>query len=61
MLDKEGADGPGDVGLIGSREQVRDLIGKLADAGVTEFSGAANGNAQERSDTLDLLAELAQG
>ena len=59
MLVKEGAKSPADAALIGSREQVTDLIGKLADAGVTEFSGAASGNAAERDETMDLLASLA--
>ncbi len=59
MMAREGATEPADVGLIGSREQVIDLVGQLAQAGVTEFSASATGTSQERSDTLDLLAELA--
>jgi hypothetical protein len=48
------------VGLIGSREEVTDLVGRLGEAGVTEFSGNPSGNSAEREDTLALLAELAR-
>ena len=61
MLEREGAKEPADISLIGSREQVTDLVGQLAEAGVTEFSANATGTSQEREDTLALFAELAQG
>ena len=59
MMDKEGATTPSDLALIGSREQVTDLVGHLAEAGATEFSASPTGNSQEISDTLDLLSDLA--
>jgi F420-dependent oxidoreductase-like protein len=37
MLDREGVDGPADVGLIGSEAGVRAGIERLASAGVTDF------------------------
>jgi F420-dependent oxidoreductase-like protein len=60
MLAKEGAAEPADVALIGSREHVREMIGEVEAAGVTEFSGGPTGTRQEREDTLELLAELAK-
>jgi hypothetical protein len=55
MLDREGADGPADVGLFGSREQVLEKLNDLAAAGVTEFSAAMAGNADDREATYDTL------
>lgn len=40
MLDREGVEGPADVSLIGSAEEVRDRIAQLRDIGVTDFNGA---------------------
>ncbi len=60
MMAREGASTPAELTLIGSKEQVRDQIGQLFDAGVTEFSGLPTGDAAEREASLDLLAELAQ-
>ncbi len=37
MLDREGVDGPEDVALIGSAAAVRAGIGRMRDAGVTDF------------------------
>ena len=37
MLDREGAAGPEDVALIGSAAEVRAGIGRMRDAGVTDF------------------------
>jgi F420-dependent oxidoreductase-like protein len=37
MLDREGAAGPADVALVGSEEQVRDMLDQFAEAGTTEF------------------------
>jgi 5,10-methylenetetrahydromethanopterin reductase len=61
MMAHEGATQPADLGLIGSREQVTDLIGALASTGATEFSGNVSGSADEREESLALLAELAKG
>jgi F420-dependent oxidoreductase-like protein len=40
MLDREGAANPGDVALVGDESQLRAELGRLADAGVTDFSAS---------------------
>ncbi len=60
MLDREGAAGPGDVGLFGSREQVLDQLHALASAGVTEFSAAVSASGDEREATHDVLMAFAR-
>ncbi len=45
MLDREGAEGPADVGLFGTRAQVLEKLHELAEAGVTEFSASMAGEA----------------
>ncbi len=57
MLQREGAESPADVSLIGSPEQVREQLGAYAAAGVTEFSAALVGSREERDATLELLGE----
>ena len=51
MLDREGAKGPADVGLFGTREQVLEKLHELAGAGVTEFSAAMAGGVDDRDKT----------
>jgi F420-dependent oxidoreductase-like protein len=60
MLDREGAAGPADVGLFGSREQVLEQLNDLAQAGVTEFSAVVSASADDRDATYDALNEFAQ-
>jgi F420-dependent oxidoreductase-like protein len=55
MLDREGATGPADVGLFGTREQVLEKLHDLAEAGVTEFSASMAGGADDRDETYDAL------
>lgn len=55
MLDREGVEGPADVAIVGSADQVRESIRALFDGGVTEFVGIAYSN---RETTLGVLAEL---
>ena len=57
MLDREGAEGPADVGLFGSRQQVLDQLRVLADAGVTEFSASMTASPEDRDATYDALIE----
>ena len=38
MLDREGADGPADVAIVGTEAQVHDALGVLAAAGTTDFA-----------------------
>ncbi|MGD0852415.1 MAG: TIGR03564 family F420-dependent LLM class oxidoreductase [Acidimicrobiales bacterium] len=57
MLDREGAEGPADVGLFGTRDQVLDRLHELAEAGVTEFSASMTGEVDDRDETYDTLLE----
>ena len=57
MLDREGADGPADVGLFGSREQVLEKLHDLAEAGATEFSAALAGASDDRDETYATLIQ----
>lgn len=59
MLAREGAAGPADASLIGSRAQVLEQLDQLAQAGVTEFSGAPSGTPEERDAALGVLIEYA--
>jgi alkanesulfonate monooxygenase SsuD/methylene tetrahydromethanopterin reductase-like flavin-dependent oxidoreductase (luciferase family) len=58
MLEKEGESEPAGVSLIGSKEHVLDQLHELADAGVTEFSGAPSGTKEEREAALETLIEF---
>jgi F420-dependent oxidoreductase-like protein len=59
MLDREGAEGPADVALVGNEAAVRDGVARLADAGVTDFLAAEfSATDAERSRTRDLLRSL---
>ena len=59
MLDKEGVDGPADLAILGSEEQVRDGVASLADAGVTDFSAAEMARTDdERARTRGVLRSL---
>ena len=58
MLDREGAEGPGDVALVGDEEAVAAQVRALEDAGATEFSAACFGNEETMRRTTDLLRGL---
>jgi F420-dependent oxidoreductase-like protein len=58
MLDKEGAQSPADVGFIGDEEAVAAAIGRLADAGATDFGAAIAGDKAARERTFTLMREL---
>jgi F420-dependent oxidoreductase-like protein len=58
MLDKEGAEGPADVAIVGDEGSVTKEIQRVADAGGTDFAAAVYGSAEERTRTLDVLAGL---
>lgn len=60
MLDREGAEGPADVALVGDEETVVAGVRRLAEAGVTDFNAAVYGERDERDRTLAVLAELAR-
>ena len=56
MLDREGADSPADIAIIGSSEEVTERIGQLAEIGVTDFSAAPfGGTPDEREATRQTL------
>lgn len=56
MRDREGAAGPGDVVVVGDETAVRRHLGRLRDAGVTEFLAVPYGTEEEQDRTLELLA-----
>jgi F420-dependent oxidoreductase-like protein len=58
MLDKEGAEGPADVAIVGDEDSVATEIRQLADAGATDFAAAVFGSADERARTIDVLEGL---
>ncbi len=59
MLDREGAEGPADVALVGDEATVRAGVERVAEAGATDFLAAEFGSSDsERSRTRDLLRSL---
>jgi F420-dependent oxidoreductase-like protein len=56
MLDREGAQGPADVAIVGNEASVRSQIEEIFAQGATEFVGAPFDN---RERTIELLADLA--
>jgi F420-dependent oxidoreductase-like protein len=60
MLDREGADGPADVAIVGDEELVASQLRHLGDIGATALSLPVFGSGEERQRTMDLLAELAK-
>jgi 5,10-methylenetetrahydromethanopterin reductase len=58
MLDREGAKGPGDVGLVGTEAEVKAQVRRLADIGATDFCGAPFGSADEIKASIGALASL---
>jgi F420-dependent oxidoreductase-like protein len=58
MLDREGADGPADVAIVGSEDQVASQIMALADCGVTDFAAGNFASGDERARTRALLKHL---
>ena len=58
MLDREGAEGPADVAMIGDEASVTKELGRLADAGTTEFVASIIGNRDERAETRALLKSM---
>ena len=59
MLDREGAEGPADVAIVGDAAAVERQIAEVGEAGATEFVAAAFGTSEERERTLALLTDLA--
>lgn len=61
MLDLEGAAGPADIAIVGDEEEVAAGVGRLADAGATDFLASLVGTAEERGRTAALVTSLASG
>jgi 5,10-methylenetetrahydromethanopterin reductase len=57
MLDREAADGPADVALVGTEPEVKSQVQRLADIGATDFVGAPFGSADEIKASIGVLAE----
>ena len=60
MLDKEDAEGPADVAIVGDEETVSASLRRLFEVGATELSLPVFGSKEERERTLTLLSELAK-
>src|SRR4051812_27547737 len=58
MLDREGAAGPADVAIVGDEATVRAGIGRIADAGVTDFVASIFGARDDRAATSALLQSM---
>jgi F420-dependent oxidoreductase-like protein len=58
VLDREGADGPGDVSIVGNEAAVAAQLRHLQEIGMTEFIGIPSGDAADRARTLEHLATL---
>jgi 5,10-methylenetetrahydromethanopterin reductase len=58
MLDREGAEGPADVAIVGDEAEVEKQVHALADAGVTEFVASIFGTREERETTRTLLKSM---
>lgn len=60
MLDREGAEGPPDVAIVGDEDAVARGVAEMAEAGTTEFMANIFGKAEEREATRRLVGELAR-
>jgi 5,10-methylenetetrahydromethanopterin reductase len=58
MLDREGAQGPADVAIVGDEGTVRGQIEALAQAGVTDFVAGEFGRGEDASRTRALLKDM---
>jgi len=58
MLDREGAEGPADVAIVGTAVEVADQVRRFADIGTTDFCGAPFGTPDQLKASVDTLAGL---
>jgi len=59
MLDREGAEGPADVAIVGDEATVTGALKRLADVGATDYLAAEFGSSEtERARTRDALRSL---
>jgi len=61
MLDREGAEGPADVAVIGDEAALARAIDRLTDSGATEFIAAPFGDRAARERTVAALSAIARG
>lgn len=60
MFEREGASGPGDVALVGTRDQVTEMLAVVAQAGTTDFAATLYAETpEEKSETIDFLSDFA--
>ncbi len=60
MLDREGADGPADIGIIGDEKTVRARISSLTSCGATDFLASCFGSDDEIAATRAVVGDMAQ-
>lgn len=58
VLDREGADGIGDVCIVGDEAEIEKQLRRLAGIGVTEFVASPKGDAATVAKTTEFLASL---
>jgi F420-dependent oxidoreductase-like protein len=58
MLDREGAEGPADVMLVGNEREVERQLARLEEAGGTDFTAAPLGSADDHRRTLQFLESV---
>ena len=58
MLDREGAEGPADVAIVGDETTVERQVRALADVGVTDYVASIFGSRDERAQTRALLRSM---
>ncbi|GAA3834027.1 TIGR03564 family F420-dependent LLM class oxidoreductase [Sphaerisporangium flaviroseum] len=58
MLDREGAEGPADVAIVGDEDEVSAQIQTLAKAGVTDFAAATFASGDDAVRTREFLRSL---
>lgn len=58
MLDREGAEGPADVAIVGDEPAVRTAVERLASIGATDLLANVFGSGEERTRTTALLRSL---
>jgi 5,10-methylenetetrahydromethanopterin reductase len=58
MLDREGAEHPGDVAILGDEAAVEKKVQQLGDAGVTDFVASIFGSTEEQQRTRALLKAM---
>jgi alkanesulfonate monooxygenase SsuD/methylene tetrahydromethanopterin reductase-like flavin-dependent oxidoreductase (luciferase family) len=60
MLDREGADAPADVAVVGDEEAVAAQLRRLSELGATSLTLPLFGSSEDRRRTMRLLQEMAR-